>query len=161
MPGVKRVPEVIEFRPPDLGEVVTRMAWLEERAGGWVNFQPEVRGVPPRRPSALVSLFERRPPELTLATWAPGRRRGPQAEPATVGIQHGRPDTVRSLLVRAGLALPPGWRLVQDRPRAGLVARLPAATPHEEVLAWLLEAVQVVSSFPITGTWRALVHHPR
>jgi hypothetical protein len=137
------------------------MAWLEERAAGWVNLQPEVRGVPPLRHSALVSLFERRPPELTLATWAPGRHRSQRTEPPTIGIQHGRPDTVRSLLGQAGLALPAGWRLVQDRPRAGLVARLPAGAPHDEVLAWLIEAVQAVSSFPVTGTWRALIRQPR
>jgi hypothetical protein len=155
---VARAPEILEFVPPDLGAVVATMEELDRVHAGWLNLQPEVTGAPARRRSALVSLFERRPPELTLATWTPsGAGRG-RVEVPTVGVQHARAETVGVLVGTAGLAIPETWRVLQDRPRIGLVARLPPGTANEDTLRWLLQAVEAVSSFPVTGKWRALVY---
>lgn len=161
---MRSAPQVLEFRPPDIAAVLAAMAGLAHDQAGWLNLQPEVLGEPPRRRGSLVSLFERRPPELTLATWTPARRGRRGTEPATVGIQHGRPERVRNLLAAAGMQMPAGWRLVQDQARAGLVARIPAGADgedHEQTLTWLLRAVDAVSAQPLSGRWRALVHRRR
>lgn len=137
------------------------MERLEPTHQGWINIQPGVPDQVLERPPTSLSMFHRRPRELTLATWTPGgvRRRGPEAP--MVGIQHGRPDRVRTILAPAGLGVPAGWRVLWDRPAAGLVARLPQGAEHAEVLAWLLRAVELVSPVPVVGTWRALVHRGR
>ncbi|MGH9071590.1 MAG: hypothetical protein ACRDX8_10610 [Acidimicrobiales bacterium] len=152
---------VIEFGSDTPGEVLGWLGQLESSHQGWINLQPGVpEGVLERSPTPM-SLFHRRPRELTLGTWAAGpiRRRGP--EPATVGILHGRPERVRVILTNAGLAIPAGWRVRSDRPAVGLVARVAEGTPGAEVLAWLLKAVEAVSPVPVVGTWRAVVQRGR
>lgn len=152
---------VIEFDPDDLDQVLSWLCELELRHQGWVNLQPGVPEAVLERSPTPMSLFHRRPRELTLATWAPGplRRKGPGL--ATVGIQHGRPERVRILVAEAGLGVPAGWRIVSDRPALGFVARVPEGTAYGEVLSWLLRAVGVVSPVPLAGPWRALVHRGR
>lgn len=152
---------VIEFGPNSLEGVVAWLSELDRRHQGWVNLQPGVpESVLDRSPTPL-SLFHRRPRELTLATWAAGplRRKGPELP--TVGIQHGRPERVRTLLAEAGLGVPGGWRVLSDRPAIGFVARPPDGAEHAEVLAWLLRAVELVSPVPVVGSWRAVVHGGR
>lgn len=152
---------IIEFDPERVDDVLHWLADLDQRHQGWVNLQPGVPEAILDRSPTPISLFHRRPRELTLATWAAGRikRKGP--ETATVGIQHGRPERVRIIVAEAGLGIPPGWRILSDRPAAGLVARLPEGARHDEVLAWLLKAVGVVSPVPLVGNWRAVVHRGR
>lgn len=153
--------EVLEFGPGQLEEVVCWLSELEGRHQGWVNLQPSVpESVLERSPTPL-SLFHRRPRELTLATWAAGPLRRKGSETATVGVQHGRPERVRVIVAEAGLGIPVGWRILSDRPGVGFVARLPDAAAHADVLAWLLRAVDVVSPVPLVGTWRASVYRGR
>lgn len=137
------------------------MEALEARHAGWVNLQPGVPAQVLELPSTSVSLFHRRPRELTLATWTAGTMRRGVLRAACVGIQHGRPDRVRALLGSGGLAVPTGWRVVSDRPAVGFVAQIPEGSSHAEVLAWLLRAVEVVSPVPLEGPWRASVHGGR
>ncbi len=153
--------EVIEFGPARTAEVVAWMQRLEAAHQGWINLQPGVPEKVLERAPTPLSLFHRRPRELTLATWEAGciRRRGPTAP--TVGIQHGRPDRVRTILAEAGHGVPAGWRVLSDRPANGFVARLPVDEDPAQVLGWLLRTVEVVSPVPVIGTWRALVHRGR
>jgi hypothetical protein len=153
--------QVIEFGPARTGEVVAWMRRLEAAHHGWINLQPGVPDKVLEHAPTPLSLFHRRPRELTLATWAAGgvRRRGPTAP--TVGIQHGRPDRVRTILAKTDSGVPAGWKVISDRPANGFVARLPVGADPAEVLGWLLRAVEVVSPVPVIGTWRALVHRGR
>lgn len=152
---------VIEFDAVTPAEVVTWMLRLDGDHQGWINIQP---GVPDRvleRSPTPLSLFHRRPRELTLATWAAGAlRRGGPVGP-TVGILHGRPDRMRTILSTAGLAVPPGWKVLSDRVASGFVARLPAGADPAEVVVWLMQAVEAVSPVPVLQTWRAVVHRGR
>jgi hypothetical protein len=56
-----------------------------------------------------------------------------------------------------GLPLPEGWRVVQDHPRRGLVAKLPAGADDAGVLDWLIRAAGALCTVPGTGQWRAEV----
>jgi hypothetical protein len=60
-------------------------------------------------------------------------------------------------LLELGLALPEGWRVVQDHPRRGLVAKLPAGADDVKVLGWLIRAAGALCAVPRTGRWRAEV----
>jgi hypothetical protein len=115
--------------------------------------------VPPPARSALASLVGSRGPTVPLATWTPAGRR----EPATVGIHHGEGPRGVDLLAERGVALPEGWRKLQDHPKRGLVlVPPPAATPAEvdPVLAWVLRATGALCPVPRTGEWRAYCYGP-
>lgn len=152
-------PEVLEFEPPDLERVLSRVNQMASSHVGWVNLQPAVvEDELSRRGPGLLSLFGRRPPELTLATWIAGveTRRG--FGPESVGIQHGRAQSVRRLLADDDVEIPGDWRVVQDAPRRGFVANLPEQPDRAAVIAWLIDATAIVSPVETTRRWRALIH---
>ena len=63
-------------------------------------------------------------------------------------------------LASAGVALPEGWRLVQDHPRRGLVVTPGLRRRHQDVLTWILEAGAVLSAVRLTGEWLAEISLP-
>jgi len=156
---VARPPEAIEFRFDDWLAVTGRMDALAAAGHGWVNLFPEVSeddldadADPPS--SGLAGLLRGGGPRVPMGTWvaATGRRR------ASVGLQHGLREKVKARLQDHGIAPPVGWSVVQDHPRRGVVVELPATTAPEEALAWLMEAVDDLCPFQLTGQWLAEVH---
>jgi hypothetical protein len=155
---VGRTVEYLEIRVEDPAPLLAAMATIRStERRGWVNLLPGVRpeDVPPP-PSALVALFAPPLPEATVGTWVPARR--PGREPDRVGIQHASgPDAIARLAAR-GLAPPPGWRVLQDHVRRGLVLALPEDEALEVVARWLLDAGAALCTLPLTGDWRVEVH---
>lgn len=130
------------FEPPDLAAVLG--AFDDE---GWINLQPEVAeaDVEEGDRSGYFGIFGARGPAVPFATWHAGDR--------SVGIQHGTgPKVARRI------AVPAGWRVVQDHPKRGLVAKVPAGVATEEVLRWLLAVGEELCPAPLLGRWVAEVH---
>ncbi|HMK63838.1 MAG TPA: hypothetical protein VK386_09485 [Acidimicrobiales bacterium] len=151
-----------EFRPEDPGVVLAHMDRLGEAHRGWVNLQPGIREEDaPEPPTPLGLIFSSAVHEVPVCTWVAGRvgRHGP--EPDSLGIQHATGPKLVARLASLDLALPEGWRWVQDHPRRGLVVRTPPGTDHQSQLRWLLSAGTALSGIPLTGDWRALVYEGR
>ena len=151
-------PEVFEFSRTSTERVLTRIAQLDASHVGWLNIQPAVFEEDVRPLPSLLTMFGRRSPQLTLGTWTASEesRRGLTHE--TVGVQHSRPQRLRAVLAEHGLSVPDDWQVIQDTPRRGFVARLPAEPDHAKMLTWLLDATVAVSPVETTGRWRAMVH---
>jgi hypothetical protein len=131
----RATPEAIEFRPDHPGPVLSHMAALTEAASGWINVRPIIEA-------------EHQPP--------PGKRERSGSIGATrVGLQHAGGPRVVATLRDLGLPLPEGWRVVQDHPRRGLVAKLPSGADDGDVLDWLIRAAAALCTVPATGRWRA------
>lgn len=154
--------EELELVPPEVGPLLDRMRTLAGAGRGWVNLQP---GVPeeeaPPPPRGLAVLLGSDAPPVPVCTWVPGRRTGRRPVPDQVGIQHGSGPGALRQLAAADVPLQPGWRWRQDNPRRGLVVELPAGTDPAVVLQWLFAATEVLTTVPLTGRWRALVHTPQ
>jgi hypothetical protein len=153
-------PLVIEFDERHRAPVVARMAVMAANREGWINFTPglDVDVAPPPR-SALANLLGARGPDVPLATWAAGARN--DREPSTVGIHHGQGPKAARRLADSALAVPDGWRVLQDHPKRGFVCAVPASTDPDDldaVLDWLLRATGVLCPIPRTGEWRALCY---
>jgi hypothetical protein len=134
--------EIVVFEPDDLAAVLAAL-----RPDGWVNLQPEVDtdADVASHPSALFGLFGARGPAVPFCTWHPGER--------SVGIEHGTgPKLARRLRV------PDGWRVVQDHPKRGLVARVAPGTTDAEAIGWLLRTAASLCELPLLGRWVAEVH---
>lgn len=148
----------IEFTAQDLAPLLTRMDALAARGKGWINIGPgltqeEFAGLPTQ--STLGRWFSGRGPAVPMATWNPTDASGP----VTIGVSHGTGPKALERLADEGLGLPPGWRKRQDHAKHGIVAEVPAATPHREVLAWLLPAMAVLSPRVAVGeNWIAEVY---
>lgn len=158
--GVTGDAEVLEVDLNSLSPVIHRMKELAGQGVGWMNLQPGIDPEDaPRAEPGLFGLFSGRGPVVPVATWtAPAaRRRGPP-EPEQVGIQHPAGGRAAGLLAEAGLAVPDGWRILQDHPRRGLVVAVTPGASHEAVLDWLLRATARLSAVPLTGSWRATIH---
>jgi hypothetical protein len=155
-------PLVIEFDEDNRAPVVSRMLAMADARQGWVNFTPGLdMDYPPPARSALVNLFGARGPDVPLATWTPPSRG--DREPSTVGIQHAQGPKVADRLAGLGLAIPEGWRTLQDHPKRGLVCAVPTigaddADELDGVLDWLLHATGALCPLPRTGEWRALCY---
>jgi hypothetical protein len=153
-------PLVIEFDERYRDPVVARMTLMAGNRQGWVNLTPGLDvDVPPPTRSTLANIFGARGPDVPLGTWAAPTRN--DREPSTVGIHHGRGPKVVQRLASEGLALPDGWRILQDHPKRGLVCAVPATTDQAEldsVLDWLLRATGALCPIPRTGEWRALCY---
>lgn len=151
-------PEEVDFRPSDRAAVVARMASLAAARSGWVNFIPAVPEdvYVPRQ--GLLRFFGARGPEALMATWVPGELTRQGTEPTTVGIQHPADRRVAADLAAAGLAVPEGWRVMQDHSWRGLVVAVPDDADLDDVVRWLLAATEEVATFPLTGSWKAVFY---
>ena len=149
-------PEHLEFRTDDRAAVVARMRGLARDRDGWLNVEPvlDPDDVPPSG-SALFSVFSGRGPDVPLATWVPGEDHGKRVEPTCVGIEHGSGPKAAERLAAAGVAVPEGWRVLQDHRKRGLVVAIPDDADPDAVLDWLLRATATLTALPVTGTWRA------
>ncbi len=157
----RRRRQLIEFRIEDSSRVVGAMDELSAAHDGWVNLNPQVRpeDEPPPR-AGLTTLLAGPVHDVPVCTWVAGKRTRQGVQPDSIGIQHSGGSRVLGRLASAGVALPEGWRLVQDHPRRGLVVTPVAGAPHQDVLTWILEAGAVLSAVRLTGEWLAEVHLP-
>jgi len=145
-------PVVVEFRDDDRGRVLAHMDAALARRRGWMNLQP----VPVHEEEAATttSIFSGpSPPKLPLCTWKVEERRG-RIE-TTLGIQHGVGSRIAPHLRQAGVSAAPGWRVLQDHRRRGLVLQVPPDAEHEVVLDWLMRAGQLLALVDTTGSWAA------
>lgn len=153
-------PEVVTFAVDDLGPVTAVMAELVP-ASGWLVVQPgfDADAVPTRRRTS--GFFASRGPYVPVGSWVPGERTRQGVEYVAVGIQHGAGGQVAGLLAERGQPVPVGWEPIDDHPGRGLVVAVPPATPHAEVLGWLLDAADHLCPVQLTGEWRATIHRRR
>ena len=79
-------------------------------------------------------------------------------EPTTVGVQHASGRRLVTGKGALGLAVPDGWRVVQDHPWRGLVANVPDDVDPDSLLGWLLATAEEAATLPLTGRWRALFY---
>ncbi len=153
--------EEVEFLPSERGEVVERMQDMARRHAGWVNFSPVLpEGVEAPR-QGLLRFLGARGPEALMATWVPGERGKQGYGPATVGVQHATGCRLVAGKGALGLAVPDGWRVVQDHPTRGLVAQVPDDADLDDVVGWLLVTATEATSLPLTGKWRAAFYPGR
>jgi len=157
----RRRRERIEFRIEDSSRVVAAMDRLAVAHDGWVNLDPQVRpeDEPPPR-AGLATLLAGPVHDVPVCTWVAGKRTRHGVQPDSIGVQHGGGSRVLGRLASSGLALPEGWKLVQDHPRRGLIVTPAPGAPHQDVLTWILEAGAVLSAVRLTGEWLAEVHLP-
>jgi hypothetical protein len=152
--------EVVTFRANAAGPVVAAMGEVAS-SGGWLKLQPAIDEDDAAYVRDRPAIFSGRGPTVPVCTWVPGERTRKGEEYVAVGIEHGSGPKAAERLADAGVAVPQGWAVLQDNPRRGfVVATLPSEDPAA-VLAWLLDAAQVLSPVPFTGEWRAFVRRRR
>lgn len=156
-------PDQIEFDYVAPEPAVAALSGLvDDGAGGWINLHPEVEeeAVAAVTPSAVAALFRAPGPPIPQVTLMPPHtgRRGDK--PARMGLTHGVGTRVIPRLRDADIALPEGWKVVQDHVRRGVVLDL--AEPLDPGLAvdWALRAAVALCPIPTTGAWLAEVHRP-
>ena len=152
-------PEELEFVPGDLGDLLARLAEIKASGTGWVNLRPVIDREDEPPPPGPLAIFGGSPHKVPLATWAPGTRApNGTVRPTAVGLQHSSGPRVVARLRGLGLPLPEGWRVTQDHPRRGLVARLSTESSDAEAVDWLVRAGTALCAVPATGRWRASMH---
>jgi hypothetical protein len=157
---VTRQPVIVEFHEARPDPVLDHMAHMAGAGSGWLNLTPGLdMDVPPPARTPLASLFGSGGPTVPLGTWTPPRGR----EPATAGIQHPEGPQAARLLTERGAAVPPGWRVLQDHPKRGLVVAVVGGADRQDLdraLAWLLFATAALCPWPRTGEWQAHCYLP-
>jgi hypothetical protein len=159
--GTLRQIEQVEFRVDELTRIVASMGRLATAGDGWINLIPSLSDND-KRSTALgfFALFGGGGIGVTMATWIPGSHHPRGDIEPSLGISHVTGRRALGELQSRGVAVPESWRLEQDHPRRGLILRVPADEPHEQVLVWALGAVGVLSApRPIEG-WRADIYLP-
>jgi hypothetical protein len=149
----------VVFTDDDLGEIVEHMDRLERLGHGWINLDPllDLDDIPPP-PSGLSGLFSAKGPPIPRATWIAPNRRRRRAEPATIGMEHGRGRRALPFLADEEVYRDPSWRTLSDAPKRGLVIALPPGADNAEVLSWLIRAGTALSTVPLGGRWRGSVY---
>ncbi len=151
-------PEERRFTLDDRSPVLRAMAELAD-GSGWIVADPAVQlDDEVVLPTPLGALLGAKGPPAPELSWVPGERGGRRPEPISVGIRHASGPKTRRRLAEAGCPVPPGWVVVQDNPRRGLVAQVPDTEAHATVLDWLLRAAAELTVVTLTGDWRARVH---
>lgn len=132
---------------PD-GDVTPLLSHLDDAT--FVNLHPGVdpdEAPPSPSQSPLGNLLGNRGPAVPLATWTPGE----------IGLQHMAGQRVVRFLADRGVLVPDDWYVVTDHPRRGLVLRT-YQSPPDEVLRWLVRAVEATCPLEVIGPWHAVVH---
>jgi hypothetical protein len=153
---VRPDPEPIVFRLGEPDSLVMVMGELAPRAG-WLILQPGIEGEAPAARGSF-GIFSGRGPMVPVCSWVPGERSRNGIDHTAVGVEHGTGAKAVVRLAERGHAIPPGWEVMQDHPKRGIVVAVPPATPHAEVLDWLLGAGAALTLLPLTGEWRAFVY---
>ena len=152
-------PVGFEFVAHDDPELMAHMARVAATGTGWINVDPVIEEEyepPAPGPFAFLGGSTHQVPTVT---WLPGKHLpNGTTRPTSVGVQHAAGPHLAWKLGDLGLPLPRGWRVTQDHPRRGLVALVPADTPHRDVMDWLLRLAAAVCAVPATGRWEASVH---
>ncbi len=122
---------------------------------GWLVLQPgaDEDSLPPGR--ATARMMTRRPPLVPICSWVPGERTRNGIDHVALGIEHARGSKA---LEGVGVEVPPGWEVMQDNQKRGLIVAAPPHEAHAAVLRWLLDAGAALSRLELTGEWRALVY---
>jgi hypothetical protein len=163
----RRSAQLLEVGDDDLDPVLVAMAELAESRQGWINVHPlipeeaeELTEFSPTPPIAPLGIFSRRKPIVVEGTWVPGPegRHGPEA--TSVGLLHPAGRFAARQLAEAGVPVPPGWKVVNDHVRRGLVLSVPDELAHdtEAILRWLLAAARALGPGQVTGRWHAEIH---
>lgn len=162
--------EVVDLPSAEVDAIAAVLAPVLGGTSGWVNLRPEVEvevpgdeGTEPARERVLAEsggrgvtagvfnmLLSSRGAVVPMVTVMAPRRAG---RPARVGVEHAAGPKAARALADTGLPLPPGWRVVQDHARTGLVLEPAVAEDAEAVVTWVLAAVARLSPFPLTGRW--------
>lgn len=155
-------PDQIEFGVVAIGPAVTAWADLIEEGTGWMNLVPEVEeeDAAAVTPSAVGAIFRAPGPPIPQVTLIPPMtgRRGDKL--AQMGITHGVGTRVIPRLAAEEIHLAPGWTIVQDHVRRGVVLKLADPVDPEWTLEWALKAAETLCPIPVTGEWLAEVHRP-
>ncbi|MPY92979.1 MAG: hypothetical protein GEV08_07900 [Acidimicrobiia bacterium] len=136
------------------------VAELDEAGAGWVNVGPAVdeEDLPPPT-SGLGRFFGGTGPAVPHATWvAGGARRDGTRRPSQLGIEHGSGPKAVARLREAAVHVPPGWTVRQDHVRRGLVLSVPAGTPANVLVLFLLDASATLATVPVGDRWLADVY---
>ncbi|CAN5683439.1 MAG: hypothetical protein ACR2JF_13765 [Iamia sp.] len=155
-------PDQIEFGRGAPEPAVAAWAELIEEGTGWMNLMPEVEeeDAAAVTPSPVAAIF-RAPgppiPQVTLMAPTTGRRGD---KPAQLGLTHGVGTRVVPRLAAEEIHLPPGWTVVQDHVRRGVVLKLADPVDAAWTVGWALKAAEVLCPIPVTGAWLAEVHRP-
>jgi hypothetical protein len=151
--------ELFEFSRFEPVAVVRRMDELARSLDGWVNLQPNLE--PDDVPTSglgVLSIFSARGPAIPLLTWTPGERGRRGTTPAEIGIQHPAGSRAVPILRERGIDVPPGWIVLQDNPKRGLVVRPSAEAGPGEIVEWLLRATAALCPYELPTSWLATVH---
>jgi hypothetical protein len=157
----RREVEQVEFSGDKPAQIV---AWMDRLAGagdGWINVVPKMNE-DDERPTSLgfFTLFGGGGLGVTMCTWIPAPGSERDSMHTSLGITHLTGQRAFARLTSLGVPVPPTWVVEQDHPRRGLVIRVPAEEPHDEVLTWAMRATAALSApLRITG-WRADIYLP-
>lgn len=152
-------PEEVVFVPGDLEAVTAKLSAMATSGVGWVNLRPIVEPQHQPDPPGPFAIFGGSAHKIPTATWLAGKRLPDGTrKPVTVGLQHSSGPRVVARLRELGHAVPDGWRVTQDHPRRGLVAKVPVDEEPGETVAWLVGAAGLVCAVPVTGRWSGSFH---
>jgi hypothetical protein len=145
----------IDFSVDELTTVIASMEGLAVAGDGWINLLPKINDDDERPPPlGFYALFSGGGTSVTVCTWVPANREHRGRNQPSIGITHATGRRVVAQLGSLGLPVPATWFVEQDHPRRGLVIRVPADAPNEEVLTWVLRATEVLrAAGPIRGWW--------
>lgn len=151
-----------EFTRSDPRPAVKLVAEVLENAGQWVNLEPVVDDddwsvLAVRR--GMAGWFSGRGSDLPFVTLV-GRTRGRRPDPPTLGVEHGTGPRASSRLTERDVVPPATWRRRQDHAKRGLVYVAEGAPDATETVAFVLDAVAVLSPIELGGQWSAIMHRP-
>ena len=155
--------EHVEFSVDGVTQIVACMARLALAGDGWINLIPKIAD-DFEGPTSLgfLTLVGAGASGVTMCTWIPAshdnRKEGSRA---SLGITHVTGRRALPVLNYSSAApTPETWLVEQDHPRRGLILRVPADEPHEQLLVWALQAVGVLSAPRDIRRWRADIYNP-
>jgi len=153
--------ERVEFSVDGLTQIVACMARLADAGDGWINLIPKI-GDDYEGPTSLrfLTLVGAGASGVTMCTWIPASHDRHGRSQASLGITHVTGRRALPELHSPAAPIPERWLVEQDHPRRGLILRVPADEPHEQVLMWALRAVGTLSTPRDIRRWRADIYNP-
>lgn len=155
---MSRTPPVIEeFAGADDPVVLDALSTQRRNGRGWTNIEPVIDAEYEPPAPGLFAFLGGSTHHVPTATVLAGAAHRGGFKPTTVGIEHATGPRVVARLRGLGIAVPDGWRVLQDHPRRGLVLGAPFDTPVGPLLAWVLTASSALCQVEATGRWRATI----
>ncbi|MGI9622029.1 MAG: hypothetical protein ACR2PK_04260 [Acidimicrobiales bacterium] len=145
------------FASTDIDGIADEMALFGTASDGrrWMNIVPDANEDEIHTGTLFWRVFSSRGPVIPQVTWVPQHEGRNGLEPAQLGVAHATGRRALDRLADRGVRPPPGFQVIQDHQKRGVVFVLEAGVDNSKIVEFAMGAIRELSPFDFEDAYMA------